>query len=381
MPDRQGDTQGIFISYRRADSRADAGRLYDRLAAEFGSSRVFMDIDDIRPGQDFRAVLQQTLASCRVLLVLIGPGWLGARDERGSLRLEDEEDLVRLELQTALQRGILLIPVLVNRAGMPSRDELPAALASLAQRQALAISDTRFHADVDALIRALGPVLADSGHSPQRFRFRYAALAGVIALISCLLFWLVPSRQLPMDVSPVQAPDSQSIAAGSTLQLRDEPGLVDRGQLITMLVTRDFFDASLNSGGAGPGNFYELESPGGAGTVIDRVTGLMWQQTGSRRQMSFQEAKQSLAGMNGRAFAGYGDWRMPTLEEAMSLLTPVKQSGAHVAPVLLAREAPIIWTSDRLSDSAVWVVYCFDGRAEVESVEFNAWMRAVRTVK
>jgi hypothetical protein len=381
VPDGQGDTQGIFISYRRADSRADAGRLYDRLAAQFGSNNVFMDIDDIRPGQDFQLVLQQTLASCRVLLVLIGPGWLRARDEHGSLRLEDEQDLVRLELQTALQRGIPLIPVLVNRAEMPSPAELPASLASLAQRQALAISDSRFHGDVNKLISALEPVLAKSGFAAQGSRYRFAVFAGGAAVIGFLLFWLVAYRQLPMDTSPAQAPTLSSNEAGPALKLRDEPRLLDRGQLITMLVTRNFFDAALNSQGAGPGNSYEVRSPGGAGIVIDHGTGLMWQQTGLQRQMSFPAAKQALAGLNRRNLAGYGDWRMPTLEEAMSLLTPSKQAGAHVTPVLLAQEAPIMWTADRLNDSSVWVVYCFDGRAEVESVEFNAWMRAVRSVK
>ena len=113
-------TPGIFISYRRDDTRADAGRLCDRLEAHFGDEQVFMDIDDLKPGQKFVDELNRVLDGCDVLIVLMGSGWLGAQDQNGSLRLMDEQDFVRREVLTALQRGIEIIPVLVNRTPMPT---------------------------------------------------------------------------------------------------------------------------------------------------------------------------------------------------------------------------------------------------------------------
>ena len=357
--------QGIFISYRRADTRADAGRLHDRLAERFGSDQVFMDIDDIQPGQNFQVVLQQTLASCRVLLVLIGPGWLRATDQGGLPRLEDKQDLVRLELQTALQRGIPLIPVLFNKAAMPAEDELPAGLALLSQRQALEVSDSRFHADVNALISSLEPILADSG---QRRRHRLAASVVVALLASLALFWLAASGRLPIGAAPV-------------LDLRREPELVDRTELLDMLVQMDFYDATLNRAGSGPGGSYEVQKVDGEGVLIDRKTGLMWQQVGPRRQSPLANAVLDIASLNQRAFAGYRDWRLPTIEEAMSLLQSSKESGAHVAPILAPQDTPILWTADLAHEGSVWVIYLLDGTAAVESVEFNAWSRAVRSME
>ncbi len=116
MAEGRAQEQGVFISYRRADTRADAGRLYDRLVDRFGEDHVFMDIDDIAPGQDFQAVLRNTLDNCQVLLVLIGPGWLNASDEDGNLRLAGSDDFVRQEVSTALARRIPVIPVLFNRS-------------------------------------------------------------------------------------------------------------------------------------------------------------------------------------------------------------------------------------------------------------------------
>src|SRR5437773_2664408 len=96
----------IFISYRHEDSIAYAGRLYDRLIAHFGAEQVFMDIDTIEPGADFVEVIERTVGSCDVLLVIIGKRWLSATDEGGQPRLDSPEDFVRLEIATALERKI-----------------------------------------------------------------------------------------------------------------------------------------------------------------------------------------------------------------------------------------------------------------------------------
>ena len=126
-----------FISYRREDSIAYAGRLYDRLTAQFGTDRVFMDVDKLDFGVDFVDAIQQTVASCDVLLAVIGKQWLEARDEGGRRRLDTPEDFVRIEIASALERGVRVSPVLVGGARMPGSVDLPESLTKLARRNAL----------------------------------------------------------------------------------------------------------------------------------------------------------------------------------------------------------------------------------------------------
>jgi tetratricopeptide (TPR) repeat protein len=150
----------IFLSYRREDSGGWAGRLYDRLSQRFGDEHVFMDIDAIEPGLDFVEVIQQAVLSCDVLITLIGRQWLTVADATGKPRLTNPEDFVRLEIAAALERNIRIIPVLVQDAPMPRSADLPDDLKRLSRRNALEISDTRFHSDVDRLITVLDSVLS-----------------------------------------------------------------------------------------------------------------------------------------------------------------------------------------------------------------------------
>jgi hypothetical protein len=145
----------IFISYRREDAIAYSGRLYDRLSAEFGKSQVFMDIDSIEPGADFIEVIEQTVAACDAVLVVIGRHWLSASDEQGRRRIENPEDFVRLEVATALSRKVRVVPILVGGAQMPRSDELPAALSGLSRRHALDLPDHGFHQTLERLIASL----------------------------------------------------------------------------------------------------------------------------------------------------------------------------------------------------------------------------------
>ena len=112
---------GIFVSYRRQESSHLAGRLYDRLADRFGEGQVFIDVDAIEPGVDFAEEICRAVAACKVLLAIIGPTWLTATDERGRRRLDDPDDIVRLEIEAALARGVRVIPILVEGAVMPGR--------------------------------------------------------------------------------------------------------------------------------------------------------------------------------------------------------------------------------------------------------------------
>src|ERR1035441_10243134 len=134
----------IFISYRREDSMAHAGRLYDRLASKFGESQVFMDIDTILPGVDFVLALENAVVSCGTLLAVIGRNWLNVTDEAGRRRIENPDDFVRIEISTALKNSIYVIPVLVGGSRMPKSDELPPDLSPLARRQAQDLPDMSF---------------------------------------------------------------------------------------------------------------------------------------------------------------------------------------------------------------------------------------------
>jgi hypothetical protein len=149
----------VFISYRRQEASHLAGRLYDRLATRFGDDQVFMDVDTIALGVDFAEVITQAVSTCEILLAVIGPGWLTAADKVGRRRLDDPDDLVRLEIAAALERDIRVIPILVEGAVMPRRQELPENLASLARRNALSLRHESFRSDADRLIGAIEPIL------------------------------------------------------------------------------------------------------------------------------------------------------------------------------------------------------------------------------
>jgi hypothetical protein len=115
----------VFISYRREDSAGHAGRVHDRLEREFGHDLLFMDVDSIPLGANFIKVLRDEVGKCDVLLAVIGHHWLDARDKNGERRLDDPNDFVRIEIATALQRDIPVIPVLLDGAKIPAADQLP----------------------------------------------------------------------------------------------------------------------------------------------------------------------------------------------------------------------------------------------------------------
>jgi predicted ATPase len=152
---------GIFISYRREHTAGDAGRLYDRLSNHFGKDHVFMDVDSIGFGKDFVTAVRESLAESGILLALIAQDWLTAKDSKGRRRIDDPDDWVRVEIETALQRDIRVIPVLVNGAKLPDSDDLPPDLRPLVRRQALELSHTNFNSGVARLIETVEEVFRE----------------------------------------------------------------------------------------------------------------------------------------------------------------------------------------------------------------------------
>ncbi len=151
----------IFISYRRSGSPKDANLVFHHLSSVFGAEQVFMDVNGIRPGDDFVEVLEQQLADCTVLLALIGPDWLQARNEHGERKLDDEDDFVRVEIRTALQRRMRVVPLLLDGAPMPRKVDLPEDLHPMVRKQGLPVDATNLHHFRSAMGR-LEEVLRDS---------------------------------------------------------------------------------------------------------------------------------------------------------------------------------------------------------------------------
>lgn len=147
---------GIFISYRRDESRHAAGRLAEDLSQAFGPGHIFRDIEGIELGVEFAKSLEKALAACSVMLVLIGPQWLDMPDhKRGGRRLDQPDDWIRQEIATALRRDVRVVPVLLEGATLPDATELPEDIRSLVGRQALELSDVRWRGDLQRLVDAL----------------------------------------------------------------------------------------------------------------------------------------------------------------------------------------------------------------------------------
>jgi TIR domain len=152
----------IFISYRRSDSAGEAGRLSDDLTARFGAERVFMDVDAIQPGKDFRKAIRENVGGCSLLLAMIGPEWLETKSTSGTRRLDGESDYVRLEIATALGRDIPVVPILIRNARMPKADQLPDDIRELAYRNSVELTHARWRSDVQVLLQSLAPYLDPS---------------------------------------------------------------------------------------------------------------------------------------------------------------------------------------------------------------------------
>jgi len=192
----------IILSYRREDSAGVTGRIFDRLVQEFGTDRVFMDIDSMPAGVDFHDHLQAILADCGALLVVVGKSWRSQRKGQHA-RIMDPDDWVRIEVETALERGIPVVPLLIDGASLPNRDQLPESLWPLLRRNALPVDSGRdFHAQLSRLVRDLrlqiGPDVAaevysaplsapETVTSPSAHRVNWKALGRWILLLALII--------------------------------------------------------------------------------------------------------------------------------------------------------------------------------------------------
>lgn len=147
-----------FLSYRRLDSPAAVDRVYDYLAEEFDESDVFRDLGSLRPGDDFRSVIQERIKNCDVILVCIGERWIEKRLFSRN-RLYEKNDIVRLEIETAHDLGKIIIPILLYGAPLPNKHDLPASIRFLLDLNVQKISrDPEFKTDITKLTQRLWQV-------------------------------------------------------------------------------------------------------------------------------------------------------------------------------------------------------------------------------
>jgi hypothetical protein len=220
---------GIFISYRRDDSGGYAGRLFDILSTHFGRDHTYMDLDTIKGGDNFAAVIDEKLRQSDALLAVIGEQWLTIAGEDGRRRLEAPGDFVRMEIAKALERKVRVIPVLVGGATMPRADDLPTELRPLALHQAMDLRDAHFHADADLLINLLDkgvPGLDQTWEmKSRRFSLPIAAvLAVALALLvgGSVLYRLTrpAARMNPETTAPTQAIVTANVAGKWTAPVK-----------------------------------------------------------------------------------------------------------------------------------------------------------------
>ena len=351
----------IFISYRRDDAAAYAGRLYDRLRERYGEDHVFMDVDRIQPGENFATVIERSVQNADVVLAVIGETWLTVTNASERRRLDDPEDFVRLELKAALETGRRLIPVLVGNASMPTEQSLPPALRRLASVQAVTMSDERWDYDAERLARSIDA----GGKTAARRKWFWGFGALALATVVLALFMAMPH---PARIF------------SRTVTLRAVPAVVSTDQARAMVAQRNFFHAQWNAAGAAAPLELERQVHGTDVVVKEMHYQLMWQQRASPQPLDRDRAQRYVQELNARRFSGYSDWRLPTLEEALALMGSGSTEDCHLHR-LFDRSGQATRTADTTDGEKDWIVYFCDGIAVPEVPGFNAQVRAVRSLR
>ena len=245
----------------------------EALGERFGAASIFRDIDTIRPGTNFAKAIENAVSSCAALLVVIGKDWLTTPDDEGRRRLDDPEDYVRLEVLAGLRRDdVLVVPVLVEGARMPSEEQMPAGLAPLSQQMALELTDTGWSHQIDQLVDVLSTVVEPAGPEapppspsvpptptqPVTSALPRRALAAtafaVVGAAAVVLLLLRPGTRPPVTPDPVSstvaAVATSSPATSAGLQALDLVG----GSGYTVQVPRNWLHSDVPTAepGAGP---------------------------------------------------------------------------------------------------------------------------------
>jgi WD40 repeat protein len=232
-PDKVLPMAGTLVSYRSGDASGYAGRLFDRLRARLPKEPILKDVSHVAPGGDFVQAIDDAVASCSAVLVVIGREWMNSVSTAG-YRLDNANDPVRLEIATALRRRLRVIPVLVGGATMPPEEGLPGDIRGLARRQAVELRDGMWDLDVEHLIAALESRPGVRRRTPawlQQPGRLAGGILGILALIA-ISFWLSP------DTSRRET---------TTVRLHPEVTLTAHDEIRAIAVFRDQKIASLTT--------------------------------------------------------------------------------------------------------------------------------------
>jgi tetratricopeptide (TPR) repeat protein len=217
----------VFISYRRDDTSGYASRLDADLSSAFGRARVFRDVKSIEAGRAFVTEIEAAIGSASAVLVVIGREWVSCTDERSRRRLDDPQDLVRLEVVSALNSAARVIPVLVDGARMPNADELPEPLGPLTANHAVVLSDEHWPEDVERLVATIEAVPDGPRRSqwPRWLRPRATLrwIASSLAVVSAVLGILGVSVRSALDRPPVPASMTGDFNVGVAAFTSSEP--------------------------------------------------------------------------------------------------------------------------------------------------------------
>ncbi len=172
------------------------------------------------------------------------------------------------------------------------------------------------------------------------------------------------------------------VVSPKTFSLRNEPITLSQADVNGTIRLHDFFDKYLNPESRGFNHQYKELTIKGDNVIVDEATKLVWQQSGSPKEMIFKNAKEWVRELNKTSYAGYKDWRLPTLEEAMSLMEPTQKNAYLFIDPVFDSEQTWIWTADQVKDqSLAWAVHFLFGRCNISPFDVNLFVRAVRLVQ
>ncbi|MDZ7363377.1 MAG: DUF1566 domain-containing protein [candidate division KSB1 bacterium] len=178
------------------------------------------------------------------------------------------------------------------------------------------------------------------------------------------------NQSVSIDLSNADLSDIGGLAPKLAFKLRSGGKTLGQGEVKRMLKEIGFFAADWNKDGHGLFHFYEVREIGEAKVVVDHATGLMWQQSGSSNRMKYADAEKYIRNLNAERFAGYNGWRLPTLEEAMSLMEPKKHGNLYIEPSFDQTQT-WIWTADKESAGVAWVVSFYYGTCRRHRVDID----------
>ncbi|MBL7713192.1 MAG: toll/interleukin-1 receptor domain-containing protein [Chitinophagaceae bacterium] len=268
----------IFISYRVKDTQAATGRLVDALKQHFDEDQIFLDIDKIEPGLDFTLVISKYLDSSDVMLVIIGPDWMAYNSERNTYRINEKNDWVRLEIATALQRNIRVVPVLLEGASLPDEELLTEDLKPLLRRQSYEISNKRWKYDSEQLIEFLKKILGQAAKpapkpapvpaAPKKSKTVYWLIGGAIVLLGIIANAASENNNNPSEPIPGQ---NESQVQHNNTPAQQTPAVVNKVQEQTADLSGKWFDPN------GKGTYVFQQNNGLLSLAVYAVTG---EQTG-----------------------------------------------------------------------------------------------------